>query len=280
MRKGIVMAGICFFCLKAKSQDNFEGKITYRISSSMEKENSTMEVLFGDQKIKVLVTPSVSKSNNKEDLILDFKNGVFYKITNRNKTYAIDSLKKSGNDIINSQKLMVALPEKNAILLGYKSSAFTIPAAEIRGLPSTNVMATFWYADSLQYKIPEKYTSVQMVPLFTNGSSVGLGIKLVMQMEQNKNDTSEFLVLTIEPKKIPDSLLGLPPGYALASENNAFDENQVTADTTMVFPDTSYEATPAKPAIKNGNKPVQKNKNPGKKQLTDQLKSPARKPNN
>jgi hypothetical protein len=279
MYKIIAATGVSFFCLGSIAQDNFEGKITYRMSFSMDKENTTIEALFGDQKIKVLVKQASPKPNDKEDLILDFKNGFFYKITNHNKTYTIDSFKKSNGDIFKSPESLVPFTEKNIILLGYQSSAFTLPVVEKSSLPFENTTATFWYADSLWYRIPEKYASVQMVPLFTNGTSVGFGMKLVIQLEQNKNESSEFTILAVEPKKIPDSLLELPPGYTLASDNNVFEESQSTADSvTMTLKEdtTAYPAETLKP-VKN---PVQKKQKTGKKGIQNKSKSPVRKPDN
>ncbi|MEO5893237.1 MAG: hypothetical protein ABIQ31_23505 [Ferruginibacter sp.] len=283
MLKIIAFAAFSFVCLTtAVAQNNFEGKVTYRLSFSSEKENSVIEALFGDQKIKVLVKPSSSSSSQKEDLILDFKNGIFYKITNKTKTYTIDSFKKSNNDIFASAKTLVPVNEKNTSTFGYKSTAYTLPADGQNNLPMANIKVILWYADSMRFQVPEEFASVEMVPLFTNGSTVGLGMKMLMQLEENKNDSSQFTVLAVEPQKIPDSLLALPPDFTLVYSTDNYNQDVISPDTTMVIASDSV-AAPAlqlKPAKRSAKKPAGKKPNSGKKIIENKPKTPAKKPDN
>lgn len=281
MYKIFGVLGILLFSLNGIAQNNFEGKINYSMSFSNDKEITYVEALFGDQKIKVLVKQSTSKSNNKEDLILDFKNGIIYKIINGNKTYLIDSLKKSRGDLFESPKSLVPLTNKDTIILGYKSSAFNLPVSEKAESVSEKIRATLYYADSLLYQIPEKYASFEMVPLFTNGTSVGFGVNMMIDQTENKKIGSEFSILSVEPQNIPDSLLEIPAGYKMVADNSFLDGDQPMADSIQMEADTiAYPAPPLKPGIKDSKKTPQKKPIPNKKAINNTPKTPVRKPNN
>jgi hypothetical protein len=279
MHKLIAFAGLSlFFFLQISAQDNFEGIISYKVNFPGEKDAATMKAFFGKQKIKILVNQGSAKPTNKEDLILDFSNGIYYNINNISKSYSIDSIKKSDKDLLQSIHSLVPLPKQNKIQVGFKTSAFTLPLIEKTAMPFENAAATIWYADSLFYKIPEKYASVAMVVLFTNGNTVGFGMKLTMQTDQKKLDSFELTPIAVEQRSIPDSLLDLPIGYILS---NAFEslKGQETIDSVKSVPADTI-AVPSQ-RVKDINNAAVKGKQPkqnsNKKPAVDNPKTTIRK---
>lgn len=265
--------------MQTYAQGNFEGKITYEMSFSNVKGNTVLETLFGNQKIKVLVKQAGVTHNDKEDLILDFKNGIYYKITNHTKSYTVDSFTKGKGDILKSPKSLVPSTKENKFKLGFKTSAYTLATAENPGFENTN--STFWYADSLLYKIPEKYVSFEMVPLFTNGTSVGFGMKMIMLSQQNKKDSFSFVILSVEPKNIPDSMLELPVGYSLKTTVKAFDVNESTAATESFAIDSADLLAPSiNPGVTQPRQPAQKSQSGKNKAIKNKHKTPVKKPDN
>src|SRR4051812_26741165 len=107
MHRLIAVLAITFFHAGAIGQSNFEGKVNYRMTISQEPDSSTVEALFGNQKIKVLVNPGMNKPGDREDLLLDFEKGILYKITNHSRRFTVDSLKPSSNDMVGASSALV-----------------------------------------------------------------------------------------------------------------------------------------------------------------------------
>lgn len=261
---------VSLFGTQAIAQQNFEGKITYSMAFPGEEKITVLDVFYGNQRIKVLVKPDGLKPNDKEDLMLDFKNGLVYKITNHTKTYKIDSLKKSPGDLLTSIHSLVAVPAKNSTRAGHKSSAFTLPAGEAAVIKSPAI--TLWYADSLFFPVPLQYASVEMCVLFTNGKSVGFGMQLTMPGINGKMENVELVPLKVEAQKVADSILDLPAGYSFVT-------NELDTTLAMDVPDSVIVAadTMALPS-ETIDKPGTQKQKPAKQKIKTKSKTPIRKP--
>lgn len=203
--KIIILSVFCFITAGALSQTNFQGKVVYTLSVKSVEQNSsdTLEIYFGRNKIKGVQRGS---SKKKEDLLIDFEEGLSYTIKHDSKTYQVDKIEegKTGD--------LVADKSANKILLNQPATAYSVlPKDSSAGF---GAKATYWYADSIFYIVPQQYVSSQDVTMFTNGKNLGLGMYMGLKFGE-VTMIVEGKPMSIEPMSLPDSLFIMPADYVL-----------------------------------------------------------------
>lgn len=215
------------------AQKKFEGKIVYEMMVDKKKEKkpetTMVEAYFGKQKIKVLLNEASASNSYKEDLLLNLEEDVIYRINNKQKTYSKQLFQKRRLTGDGSMPFMIASPERNRKYIGYNTTAFVM-ADTTKNNFFGPVDFTFWYADSIYFFIKEEYTDFDILPILSNGKSVGMGMK--MKMGTGEDEISgEVKPISISAETIPDSIFAIPAGYSL--------EEQPTADSAMAMVDSS-----------------------------------------
>jgi hypothetical protein len=273
MHKPIVALGIAMTCLQVGAQENFQGRVVFSMSSSSAKELIPVEVLYGDQLIKVLVKSDGQQASAQDDLIFDFKKGILYKIKNHNKSYRVDSLGKGYANSFLSPTRHVAIPANDTVLLGYPCKAYTLPESQT-DITSGNMKVTFWYTDSLVYKVPAEYMYTDPVAIVTNGRAVGFGLTYTAGAG-NQEEYTRMSVVSVDRKTVPLDSLALPPGYTSGQAMAPFNDDTPMAVDTVASPDMTGQ-----PATGEPKKSRQKNRPGGRKTTEHNPKSPVRKPDN
>ncbi|MGG9964620.1 hypothetical protein [Ferruginibacter sp. SUN106] len=202
---------LAIFGLTLFAQTQFEGKVTHTFITERENETGTIEVFYGNQKIKGLKKiKGKENENGTDDLVIDFTKGILYKINAVTKTYSADTFINKKNTVFGT---LLKLPGKNKTILDHSCSAFTITGNgknEFMG----EMDFLFWYADSLYFTIDEKYLQSDEVTLFTNGKTIGMGISVTTQAG-NIKQVFELIPAQVEPMHLPDSLFEIPGDYTV-----------------------------------------------------------------
>ncbi|MBL0359382.1 MAG: hypothetical protein IPP72_22090 [Chitinophagaceae bacterium] len=212
------------------AQKNFEGKINYKMNSNSQDTSTSITAYFGKQKIKAVFKQRDSIKNKKDDLLIDFENGVVNYINAEKNTYRTIKLQDMEMDRMPALK---PFPEKNKQLLGYNCTAYiTTDTSKNEYISFTPFY--FWYADSLFFKVKNEYSNIDMVPIFTNGNTVGMG----MQMNLGNGRGEVYIELTpvsILKETIPDSVFSLA---RLQFERKYIESSSTLADSTQILVDS------------------------------------------
>jgi hypothetical protein len=228
MRALITVVVLSLICQLAVGQKNFEGKIIYKFFQSDEKNEGTFETYFGKEKIKVLIKANNSKSE-KDDLLIDFNAGILYYINSNNKTYRKENLGDSLKITYRMSSLQIT-PKKNKTILGYHCTAYSGKDTIKSGF-SEPMSFTIWYADSLLFGFNKKYLIGNMIPVFGNGSKIGLAFELMLGNDKKRNKM-EASLFSIEPSSSPDSFFIIPQDYVAEKMwGQGFDSTKAEADS-------------------------------------------------
>jgi len=246
------------------SQLPFTGKVTHLFKNDEEDENGTVEVFYGNQKvrgIKKLAHPKHDYDN--DDLLIDFSKSVIYHINPLQKTYSIDTMKAGPASTF---PLLVAEPSKNTTILNRHCSAFTVNDKEKMGFMD-NMGFLFLYADSLYFPVNEKKLLSDEIALFTNGKTIGMGIAITMQEGGNKKIFG-LTPVAIEPMAVPDSLFEVPKDYVLETTYQYLKSDtavKMAVDSVATIMDSMIRVnTPPKKPVKKTTPKSTKNKAPVK----------------
>ena len=231
IKKSLLSLLLLLITSLAFAQTAFTGKVTHIFKNDQEKESGTIEIFYGDQKvrgIKKLALPK--KDDDNDDIMIDFSKGVIYHINPFQKTYSVDTMKARPASTF---PLLVAEPSKNTTVLNHHCSAFIVNDNDKTGFMD-NMNFLFWYADSLYFPVNEKNLLSDEISLFTNGKTIGMGIAITMQEAGNKKIFG-LTPVAIEPMALPDSLFEVPKDYVLETT-----EQYLRADTaTMMEADSA-----------------------------------------
>jgi hypothetical protein len=273
----IQFSAIVFFLsiFTAFSQKQFEGTIIYDYSPDTRKANIEITVTFGKKGIKVKTRDK--NGNYNEELLVLIDSGKVYNLIVDKKTYGVRKLK---------QKEISTYPGRKEIL-GYSTSAKNTNSSAISTL-ALMVMsqeAVFYEADSLFYKIPDRYAPNTEFAFIHDGKIIlMIEMKLVSYFPARGDETEDEISeepakMVIEAKSvkwepISDAELSIPPDFTRIVENNTADST--IAVDTIAMVDTLVQAPekmPAKKAVSPNKKPT----TPPKK-INNQPGSSLRKP--
>jgi len=203
----------CFLlsCSMAFSQTPFEGKISYKLAAENEHESGTIEVLYGNQKIKGSFKKNSLEFNDHHVILIDFLKGIIYDINDSTKSYTAKSLKnKPDMDFISRYNKSGI--KKN--ILGQTCSSFSLVDTTNKGEFFGDMEFIFWYADSLYFIVSEEYLNSDDMIIFTNGKNIGMGMTMKTE-DLGKNTFFNLEPVKIEAMPLADSLFELPAGYVL-----------------------------------------------------------------
>ena len=223
---------ICSFSMYAQAP--IEGKVTHKLTAETETKSGLIEIFYGKKKIKGVIRQNDDKESGKDDLLLDFNQGLVYHLNAVDKTYRVDTMI---GKTVNTLSALTPLAEKNKVKLGVSTSAFSIKDTSNMN-PLGNMTMEFWYADSLMFPIEEKYLGSDESVLFTNGKTIGMGLIMNFELGESKK-TFELEPVLIEPGNLPDSIFEIPGDFVMES---------IVADSIAMV-DSTYN-TPAPAARK------------------------------
>jgi hypothetical protein len=271
MKKIFPFVLLLFITPAVFSQTIFMGKVTHQFKSDKENESGTVEVFYGDQKIKgIKKTRGKENQARTDDILIDFSKGTIYHINALKKTYKADTLTNKSVNMLGGQLYPT---KKNKMVLNYSCSAFALSDT---GKFGTGMDFLFWYADSLYYPVNEKYLHADEVLLFTNGKTIGMGVAIGSELYGEKIVIG-MNPLAVEAISLPDSLFEIPKDYVLEKY-----EQYIQADSTVLASDSvARMLDSAVKAVKTPKKPVKKAvPQSGKKKLPVNPKAIGRKDTN
>ncbi len=209
------------------AQKNFEGKIIYKINSGSPGESAVITAYFGNQKIKADYKNLDSARDGKESVLLDFEKGIVYYINARAKTYRANNILDKNMDRMPAIK---PLPEKNKQLLGYSCAAYITTDTSRNEYMAFNPFY-FWYADSLFFKVKNEYSNIDMVPFFTNGTRVGMGVQMNLGHGWGELNV-ELSPIAVKEQPVTDTVFALT-GLQLEINRSYMpeDSTQIKADS-------------------------------------------------
>lgn len=264
MKKYFLLSAFALVSVVSFCQLPFEGKIVYKMVDGEKMKEASIEAWFGKGKIKAIVNETNEDRKPKEDLLIDFTNGIIYYLDTDNKTYRIDSLanKKSFPGLTKT-------PAKNKTITGYPATAYgTIDTSDSEFLGKMEM--NFWYADSIYFPVDSKYNFYEMIPIFSNGTNIGLGMEMNLGISSPEKSFT-ITALSVTPMQLSDSDFILPQDYTIEEElaatkmDTAYLNEPPMMDTPMAAPKKATTKTiKNKPASK---KPV-KSKSPAKSAAT------------
>ena len=277
MKKTAVAVILLFAFTNISAQNNFEGKIIYKLTSPEKGTgNGIIETYFGKQKIRVYVKEN--ELSGRDDLLLDFEKGIVHYINTISKTYKTDSLsnrKKRSMPTLNSS------PAGNKIISGYSCSAFSFTDTSKSDFMG-DMFFSVWYADSLLFNISDEQKDYEMVPMFTNGTSVGMGMEMGMGKEKKKI-TMSLVPLSITFQVLPDSIFNISGDYTAqlrldydlgeTTNSNIDSSAQATVDSVAKLIDSLAREVHQEEKLKKSSK-----KRSSKTAHSQPIKSPATKP--
>jgi hypothetical protein len=245
MKKTSLSILLTIFTLTLFAQTQFEGKVTHTFKTELDNETGTIEVFYGNQKIKGLKKiKGKENENGTDDLVIDFSKGILYKINAAAKTYSADTFINKTNTVFGT---LTKLSGKNKIILDHSCSAFTITDKNeaIGGMDFL-----FWYADSLYFVVDEKYLQSDEAALFTNGKTIGMGISVTMQAA-NAKMVFGLTPSLIEPMHLPDSVFEIPKEYILEASTDQYLKSDSVIKVEMSRIDSAINPPKPPKAIKN-----------------------------
>lgn len=191
-----------------------------------------------------------------------------YNINHLNRTYKIDSIK---NKMSHSFPSFVPIPEKNKLILNRSCSAFSLDSSK-KNVFTDKMNFLFWYADSLHFSVDDKYLISDDMAVFTNGKTICMGIKIIID-DHNVKKTAELTPVLVTPMHLADSIFEIPADYILEVTGNQYIQETPVDSTVMVQIATEDSA------IKSIKSPgVSKKKTPAKSTPNKSaVKSPANK---
>lgn len=259
MKKFILLFIVIFFAALAFSQTVFQGKVIHKFITERDNETGTVEVFYGNLKIKGVkkITPPVKGIEINDDvLIIDFSKGVSYHVNPVTKTYRADSLK---NKRPNAFPALVKDSRKNTKILNQSCSAFVLDTtAKNAGAFIKNMDFLFWYADSLNFPIDEQYINSDDLGMFTNGKTIGMGLTVTLDLNQNKK-TLSLIPISVEPMQLPDSLFEIPRDYILETNPTRYStDDTLNAAMSKIDSAVNPPKVPREPKKKTPLKPAQK----------------------
>jgi hypothetical protein len=144
---------------------------------------------------------------------------------------------------------LISIQGKNKIIHGYVSTAYQASDTSKSDF-MTAMHLQPWYADSLFFPVSPSQILYEMVPLFTNGKSINLGMKT--QMTNDTTPILQFVVQSVTAAQLPDSIFVLPKDYMIETRI----DHDLDIDSTIAIVDTTTKITKQatgknkKPAIK------------------------------
>jgi hypothetical protein len=234
MKKILLSLSFLLIIAAVYPQAPFVGKITHKMTSNQENMVGTIEIFYGEQKIRAVKKIEGGKEFDDADMVVDFFKGIVYHMNTALKTYRADTIKS--NSFHRSPKF-VAVAAKNTTLLNHQCSAFTVIDKNAKGLMD-DMDFVFWYADSLYFPVYDDNFLFEETALFTNGKHIGMGITINMQLGDKKL-IAAISPVTIEPRPVPDSLFEIPKDYVLETTSQ-----YIMADTAVIQEIDGLKANP------------------------------------
>jgi hypothetical protein len=211
MKKISLFLSLLFILPAVFSQTIFMGKVTHQFRSDQDNMTGTVEVFYGDQKIRgIKRLDHIKHDYDNDDLLVDFSKGIIYHINTVQRTYTATDMKSGYGGKFPK---LVAAPEKNIRLLNYQCNAFIIKSDDNRAVIDYGGFI-FWYADSLYFPVSEPDLLTEDIALFTNGKNVGMGITANIKIEE-KNIDAALIPVAVERMPVPDSIFEIPKDYVL-----------------------------------------------------------------
>jgi phage gp46-like protein len=238
-----------FICGIVFAQKNFEGSVTYRLhSTSGEKQDAELKVLFGNKKLKLFFKEKETYENDALVVLLD--SAVIYSVNVVDKTFKRSMLTLSSPE----QK-----PQKK-LINGYSTTQYhpenTGVGSLLGGmLGSSSVI--FYVADSLYYYIPTAFIGNKELLMVQKGKIV-LGAEI--QIDNPYNDPADSAskstniitaeAVDIKPMALDEQEFFIPADFVDRKDVISTDP----VDSTVAVADTVAVAAPPPPA----KKPVKK----------------------
>lgn len=248
----------------AIAQNNFEGKIIYKMSNALTgNQNILVTAYFGREMIKAEVQTNGVSNEGMDDLLIDFSGELIYYIQKDSRTYHINSSRTQ------AMPVPVRTPGKNSIILEHSCSAYKgIDTSKNEFQKDTEII--FFYADSLHYAAKKQFANLEMIPMFTNGTHIGMGMEFIQNTEKGKKSVITLTPQSVTAEKIPDSIFSLT-GYTIRKEaDNSIP--MAESDSVMAAVDSVIKA--ATDAVKEAVREAEMQ--PGKSKRNKSQKSPSK----
>lgn len=278
MKALVAFITFCFVQFKGISQKQFQGKVLYDIVTNNGRDSAQLELIFGNQAIKIMVSPKKGDHIISKWVIVKLDSGYIYDFDTESKTYSIKHLSELPEKIEMSRKTIA----------GYSATPITNIASPIQQalrLPFGQGRSTQFLADSIIYTIPEKYSSDDQL-LFVNNGHLVLGTTISIDKKSNyeyhsgdevlspkKNNKSiafQMEATKVIHQEIPDSEFQIPLEYL---DNSSYLGQQIIRDTTVEIDSMRIQDSIPEPPPP----PLPIKKSSPKKQAKP-TKSPAREP--
>jgi|GEM_PF-3399774 len=241
----------------ATAQKNFEGKIIYKMSNALTgNQNILVTAYFGNEKIKVHVNTNGVSNEGLDDLLIDFTGELIYYIQKDRRTYHTNSINSSRTQ---AMPVPMRTPGKSSMVLGHSCSVYNgIDTSNKEFQKETEI--TFLYADSLYYSVKKQFSHLEMIPMFTNGSHIGMGMEFIRNTAEGKKSVITLTPQSVTAEKIPDAIFSLT-GYAIQKEaDNAIIMEEIDSMMTMADSVVKVATDAVKEAVSDADDQLIKNK--------------------
>jgi hypothetical protein len=209
------------------SQTQFEGKITYKLTTDKIVDSNIIEVYYGKQKIIGIMKRNNATNGRKESILIDFTKGLISRINTERKNFQTDSLIRRMNKSVRQTFIKTG---KTDNILNQHCSEYTF-ANTAKTEDLENMHYLFWYADSLDFSVQGNLPITSDLFLFTNGQKVGMGLKI---NDIKHNDKFELHPISIDTFSPPDTIFEIPVDYQVVKNIDSI-PNDGVADSVAKY---------------------------------------------
>ena len=226
--KKMIFLYILVLPLSLCAQNDFEGIITYRGTSTANMKPFEIKMSFSDKKMKVeIIGDDLSDPEINKWEIFNYKTGIHYTIWKEEKIFSTDSLDNFSNDDNQTTLRDTSLQEN---ILGNSCQAFV-------AAPSRELLRLLWLADSIRFIIPEKYCHKRGIETLHDGNMLFLKMQAIINLGfdddeeddiiKNKLDTFFLTAQKIERVKLNESQFLPPTGYSFSTHERSIPRDSV-----------------------------------------------------
>jgi hypothetical protein len=227
----MILVLLIFLTGQANGQSQFEGKISYEISNSGDKNvNIPTEYEYYLKDHQIMMRAYLKTGEEMARILLDGNEKTMFMIDDVQKTavkihfqedvenppggipdeYKDTYEKALEQQNSRSKQLQPALTAtgKSNVIAGYKCREYQITHPAEQNQPVSHI----WLTADIHYTLPD-WMKTGENPLFQFLSASGFPLKLIIP---SNGDTMEMIAKKVEPKKLKDDLFLVPEGYTIS----------------------------------------------------------------
>jgi hypothetical protein len=236
MRSGLLTLVSIIYCFSLIAQNNFEGRIIYRMQTGPDTLKDNLVEVFLKGKLMLLKSNDKSKPMHS---LFDFNTGIFY-------NFLLEDSLALTNPLPGSPFLKKEINEKQNInILNYETERTVYYAGVSFNNPFKSIEA--WYSKKILFKIPDSIRSIQPPFIFFKDGSISLRVKINLNNQFLNDQLPDSLIVTasaIMEETLSDALFTIPEYFKIIPLNdhlNGLLEKFKTIDAGLIKTNPAFK---------------------------------------